>query len=293
MIDLAGLFNGQKEQVAKEIGDACRNVGFFYIKNHGIDNALVDRLMSEGKRFFALPLEEKQKIDMSLSPCYRGFFELGGELTSKRKDWKEGYYFGADLPESHPDVAAKVPMHGPNLWPTTETFEDFGTLVMDYMNALTELGHLIMEGVALSLGLEEKFFRTRFTEEAFTPFRLFHYPLALSPAEKLWQEKNGGAAAGVFQSESEEEHLDGTWGVAQHTDYGVLTILKQDDIGGLQVKNGKGDWVRLVVLVLCFACRVVCLGSMGKYECVYVCVCVREREREREIPRERVEEVGW
>lgn len=148
VIDLAPLFKGSKEEielVSRQIGEACERVGFFYISNHGVSEDLVSRLFSEGKRFFRQPKELKQAIHMRNSPVYRGWFELGGELTSRQPDLKEGLYFGAELPMDHPKVQTRTPMHGPNQWPPADTFPGFDRLILDYMEALTELGHTIMQ----------------------------------------------------------------------------------------------------------------------------------------------------
>jgi len=93
---------------------------------------------------------------------------------------------------------------------------------MSYMDALTHLGHQLMELVGRSLNLGENYFREKYTNEPFTPFRLFYYP----PDEM-----------GL--------HDDNTirWGVGEHTDYGVLTLLAQDNIGGLQIKLKDGTWI--------------------------------------------------
>jgi len=114
-----------------------------------------------------------------------------------------------------------VQMHGTNQWPDPSEFPDFPEIVLGYMAALTELGHVLMSGVALSLGLAENYFRERFTSEPFTPFRLFHYP--------------------------SDPSSDGTerWGVGEHPDYGVLTILATDDVPGLEVRNRADRWVKV------------------------------------------------
>lgn len=123
---------------------------------------------------------------MKNSNAFRGYFELGGELTSYKADWKEGLYFGEELDETHPDVIAKKPMHGKNQFPDEKDFPNYKKVVLEYMAKMTELGHTILEGVALSLGLESNFFRTKFTSQPFTPFRLFHYP-----SDKLGLDENG------------------------------------------------------------------------------------------------------
>ncbi len=199
VIDLAPMFGvdpKQKQAVAAELFRACRSVGFFYVKNHGISKQLIARLFSEGKRFFSLPVEVKNKIHMKQSDCYRGYFMLGEELTSKKKDWKEGLYFGAECGLDHPSVKAKIPMHGPNQWPDATDFPGFDRLIIDYMDACTELGHTIMTGIAMGLGIESDYFRSRFTKEPFTPFRLFWYPTDLSPDEQERMQKMSDANSG-------------------------------------------------------------------------------------------------
>jgi polar amino acid transport system ATP-binding protein len=172
-----------------------------------------------------------------------GFFKLGDELTSKRRDWKEGLYLGAELPLDHPKVRARVPMHGPNQWPDAHRFPGFDQMIVEYMAALNELGHRIMEAVALSLSLDRAFFRRHFTEDPFTPFRLFYYPVARSPAEAEAEAKGMRTLADTYAPVRPEELRDGQFGVARHTDYGILTILYQDESGGLQVENRCGQWI--------------------------------------------------
>ena len=86
------------DEVARGIGEACRAHGFFYVVGHGIDEALGQRLEDLSRRFFALPEETKARYAMPLGGrAWRGWFPLGGELTSGRPDRKEGMYFGAEL----------------------------------------------------------------------------------------------------------------------------------------------------------------------------------------------------
>lgn len=212
VVDVSSLLPGaagdaRPEEAARLIGRACAEHGFFYARNHGIPAALVRRLQALGHAFFEQ--DEETKSRAALNTDYRGYFRLGGELTGGRPDWKAGLYFGAELGAGHP-----LPMHGPNVWPELPGLRE---AVEEYMAAAASLGHSLMEGVALSLGLERDFFRREFTSEPFTPFRLFYYPCDEAPP--------------------------GTLGVGEHTDYGVLTLLLQDDSGGLQVRARSGEWV--------------------------------------------------
>ena len=138
---------------------------------------------------------------------WKGYFAVGEELTSGKPDNKEGLYFGEEYSIESEPVSKKWAMHGPNQFP--EPRDVWKTAVLRYMDALTKLGHIIMSAVALSLQLPSDFFKLKFCNpKAFTPFRIFRYP--------------GGSD---------------NFGVGRHTDYGVLTILKQDDVGGLQVED--------------------------------------------------------
>src|ERR1700694_1021873 len=98
--------------VAAEIDAACRGMGFFFVVGHGVPLELQARLDSLAREFFALDDPEKAEIDMKLGGrAWRGWFPVGGELTSGEPDMKEGLYFGQELPKS--DTA----LHGPNLFP--------------------------------------------------------------------------------------------------------------------------------------------------------------------------------
>ncbi|VTU30260.1 isopenicillin N synthase family dioxygenase [Variovorax sp. PBL-E5] len=219
LIDIAALVAGTpaRAAVAAEIGAACRAHGFFYAIGHGVDPALTHRLETLSRRFFALDEATKMRWRMALGGrAWRGYFPLGGELTSGLPDWKEGLYLGTELADDHPLVRAQTPVHGRNLIPDIEGFRQ---TLLDYMDAVTQLGHRLMEGIALSLGLEAGYFHDRYTADPLILFRLFNYPTQPVPAG-----------------------LDVAWGVGEHTDYGLLTVLHQDDIGGLQVRTAAG-WV--------------------------------------------------
>ncbi|MBI3652786.1 MAG: isopenicillin N synthase family oxygenase [Acidobacteria bacterium] len=233
LIDLRALLAGTRErhEVARQIGKACRQCGFFYITGHGVAESLQQQLETLSREFFAQPLEEKLKIRMALGgSAWRGYFAVGEELTAGKPDCKEGLYFGAELDETHPLVKARTPMHGRNLFPAYPAA--LRQTVLDYMHAMTTLGHQLMAGIALSLDLEETYFAQHYTQEPLTLFRLFHYP-----ADRATQVQ------------------EASWGVGEHTDYGVLTILKQDETGGLQVKS-QGRWLDAPPLAQAFICNI-------------------------------------
>ncbi|MFN0251110.1 MAG: 2-oxoglutarate and iron-dependent oxygenase domain-containing protein, partial [Kofleriaceae bacterium] len=118
-IDISALRDGDPDgAVARAIDRACRDNGFFAIVGHGIAPSLADDLQRVSRAFFARPEEQKLAIAMAhAGRRWRGFFPVGGELTSGIPDAKEGIYFGRELPADDPRVIAGVPLHGPNLWP--------------------------------------------------------------------------------------------------------------------------------------------------------------------------------
>jgi isopenicillin N synthase-like dioxygenase len=215
-----------RNEVARQIGEACEQCGFFYITGHGVDETLQQRLEETSRRFFAQDLKTKLEIEMSRGGrAWRGYFPVGGELTSGQPDLKEGIYFGEELPNDHPLVQAGTPLHGPNLFPST--IPELRELVLEYMGAMTTLGHRLMAAISSSFGLDESYFQREYTSNPLILFRIFNYPPA--PASGF--------------------------GVGQHTDYGLLTMLKQDDSGGLQIKV-QSNWVDADPMPNSFVCNV-------------------------------------
>ncbi|WP_194722132.1 isopenicillin N synthase family dioxygenase [Noviherbaspirillum malthae] len=232
VIDVAPLVqeSGSCQEVAEQIGAACREHGFFYISGHGIDPALISRLDQLSRQFFALDDAAKLRLRMELGGrAWRGYFSAGNELTSNIPDWKEGLYLGSELGADDARVAAGTPLHGANLFPDLPGFRE---TILQYLDALTALGHRLMEGVALSLNLPRDYFVTRYLADPLVLFRIFNYPSRPAP-----------------------EGLGVQWGVGEHTDYGFLTILFQDDVGGLQVKSREG-WIEAPPLAGTFVCNI-------------------------------------
>jgi len=198
-----------------QIQAACRDRGFFYITGHGVPAGLLDQLADASAEFFALPPADKLEIAMERGGlAWRGYFPVGAELTSGRPDLKEGLYFGTELAGDDPRVRAGLPLHGRNLFP--RQVPRLEPLVLSYLDALTRAGQAVLTGVALSLDLEADYFAAGYTADPTVLFRIFHYP----PSPPQTQD----------------------WGVGEHTDYGLITLLAQDDSGGLQVAAPEG-WI--------------------------------------------------
>jgi isopenicillin N synthase-like dioxygenase len=201
--------------VAADIDRACRRFGFFRIAGHGIARDRLAELERSSRAFFALPTERKAAIGMARGgAAWRGWFPLGGELTAGRPDHKEGIYFGTELAPDHPAVLAGRPLHGTNLFPAEPA--TLRAAVLGWMDAMADLGDLLLRAMAVGLGLPADWFATTVAADPTLLFRIFRYP----PAP------------------------DGGWGVAEHTDYGLLTILAQDDHAGLEVRGPDG-WIEV------------------------------------------------
>lgn len=213
IIDIAKLLDGSDPQVvAVQVRDACENVGFMYIKNHGVPKTLIEQMYAMTKIFFELPLEAKQRINIIHSgPTLRGYIPIYGENVDPQntRDFKECFDYGQDGSEVSP-------FFGANLMPTA--MPEFKQQCEAYHEAMVKLAKQLIAAVALSLDLPASYFE-KLQRKPITIQRLLHYP----PQQ--------GAI-------SQEE-----MGVGAHTDYGFLTILSQDQVGGLQVRNREGEWV--------------------------------------------------
>ena len=225
IIDISPLVSGgDGSDVARELDRACREHGFFYVVGHGVDGELQARLDRLSREFFELPEGEKAAISMDRGGrAWRGWFPVGGELTSGVPDLKEGIYFGRELPPS------PLPMHGPNLFPQRPA--GFDDTVLSYMAAVEQAAQAVLRGLAVGLGLQPDWFVQNLTADPLVLFRIFHYP----PSE-------AGSAD--------------QWGVGEHTDYGLLTLLRQDEHGGLQVRAPAGGWIDAPPVENSFVCNI-------------------------------------
>jgi isopenicillin N synthase-like dioxygenase len=200
----------QSDAAPHEIDRACRSFGFFAIRGHGVSTELRKSLIQSAIAFFGRSAEEKQHVALAKGgAAWRGWFPLGGELTSGVPDLKEGYYFGRELPND------ARPMHGPNIWPQSPA--SLRPLVTEWMATMEPLAQDVLSLMADGLGVGRSFFRDDLTADPTPLFRIFRYPP--HPAD-----------------------ADDRWGVAEHSDYGLLTLLAHDGTAGLQVKVAD-DWI--------------------------------------------------
>ena len=222
IIDISGLRSANiadRKAVGAALRAACLDKGFFYIKSHGVSEGLISDVFSEAAAFFALPPEQKDEVNKTKSPCNRGYEPLQGQTleAGAPPDLKEGYYVGPDHAPDDPRVLAGMFNHGANQWPSQRP--NFKPVMQSYLNEMMALSARMMEGIALSLDLPENYF-DGYNHDPMATVRLLHYPP--QPAQARPNQKGAGA----------------------HTDFGGLTLLRQDDVGGLQVWDQASDgWI--------------------------------------------------
>ena len=219
VIDLAG------SRAPQEVHKACREIGFFYVANHGIAQSLIDAQFECARRFYALPDEKKLAIHMKKSASTAGYEPIGGQILDSQDagsekappDLKESFYCAMELPDDHAWAKKKIRGFGHNQWP--EGLPGFKEQTLAYQAAMRELGNRVLAVLARSLELPENYF-VPYYDWPGTTLRLLRYPP--HPQAALANQLGAGA----------------------HTDWGGVTLLAQDDLGGLEVRNIEDQWVQ-------------------------------------------------
>jgi isopenicillin N synthase-like dioxygenase len=215
VVDLTPLRDGSDPHaVAKALLAASQNLGFIYISGHGIPQDAIVAARRHAFDFFRSPVEEKQRY--TVSPKHRGWLSRGGARMQDDAD--------ADLKESflwgYQDDSGFTPsdheLRGPNQWP--DFVPGMEGSAVDYFNHADRVARDLLAGFALGLNLERNFF-----------LRTCRIPLSR-------------ASFVYYPSQSTRTDMQ-VFGVGPHTDFGVLTVLCQDDVGGLQVENLEGHWI--------------------------------------------------
>ncbi|XVF15511.1 hypothetical protein REPUB_Repub09cG0160200 [Reevesia pubescens] len=234
-------------ELVKQLDEACREAGFFYVKGHGIPETLVKEVRNMTHKFFDLPYEEKLKIKMTPAAGYRGYQRIGENITKGVPDTHEAIDCYKELKQGMYGALGK-PMEGCNQWPHNPP--NFKELMEEYISLCTELSRKIMRGIALALGGLPDEFEGERGGDAFWVMRLIGYPVASTANGKCTTENDVGCGA--------------------HTDYGLLTLVNQDeDITALQVRNKSGEWISAPPIPGTFVCNIgdmLKILSNGLYE---------------------------
>jgi isopenicillin N synthase-like dioxygenase len=220
IIDFAGVrarYPAGLRAAAREVHRACTTVGFFYISGHGISSGVLEAAAAAARRFFDFPTDTKRIVAANAN--HRGFHAKGDALMygAKKPDAKEFYSIGLELGADDPNVRAGEPLRGPNNWPAF--MPELRPALYRYFEEMGACGADLLRVVALSLGLDESFFVPRYTKPLQRTQIIYYPPQAP-------------------RTETDE------FGVAPHSDYGCITLLWQDDNGGLQVMNAASkSWI--------------------------------------------------
>jgi isopenicillin N synthase-like dioxygenase len=219
VIDVGPLFNGSEEAAratAAQIRQASVEVGFFYVRGHNVPSRLMQDMLAQARQFFARPEAEKRRIQVN--KAHRGYVPFAQTTLGRayKPDLKESLNFAYPFQPGDPYLAAGKPLIGVNQWPDDEPL--LRATAEAYYDAVFELGQRVLEGFALALDLERGFFRALY-RRPLVRARLIHYP------------------------PQAEATAEGQFGAAPHTDWGCITVLWQDDVGGLQVRNRSGQWI--------------------------------------------------
>ncbi|WP_031509689.1 isopenicillin N synthase family dioxygenase [Streptomyces megasporus] len=235
VIDLSAADRGEEERsrLHRDLHTAAHEVGFFHLVGHGVDASRTEALMTAVRRFFALPEADRLAIGNLNSPHFRGYTRIGDERTGGSRDWRDQLDIGAERPARTPgpDEPPYWWLEGPNQWPAA--LPELRTIALEWIDTLSGVAGRLLRELLASIGAPPDFYADAFAERPHLHLKLVRYP--------------GRAPDG------------GDQGVGAHKDYGFLTLLLQDDVGGLQVRRPDGTFLDVPPLPGAF---VVNLGEL-------------------------------
>lgn len=215
VIDIGPLRDGtDPDAVARALREASQTLGFIYITGHGIPDHVIEAARETAYDFFRAPEQAKESV--RVSEKHRGWIDQGGAKMQDdvAPDLKESFVWGYQ--DAAGDTPADHALRGPNQWPGA--VPEMERRAMAYFEGAQDVAHHLMRGFARGLDLPENFF-----------LRTAARPLS--------------RASYVYYPSQPATAPDGQFGVGPHTDFGVLTVLCQDSVGGLQIQDVNGDWI--------------------------------------------------
>ncbi|MES0881927.1 isopenicillin N synthase family dioxygenase [Roseibium sp. SCP14] len=233
VIDLDPLISnapGGLEAVAEDIGHAAREIGFFYVKNHGIDDELIKRTFAAARDLFSQSDDFKMDLTKGFFETNRGYVPMEGENLdpTKPSDLKEAFNIGLDLAADDPRILNGESFRAVNQWPALHGWREG---VLEYFDSAWDLGCKMHKAIAVDLGEAPDFFEDKLDAPLAT-LRLLHYP------------------------PQPENAKSGQIGAGEHTDYGNITILLSDSVGGLEVRRRDGVWLKAPKIDGTFVCNI-------------------------------------
>jgi isopenicillin N synthase-like dioxygenase len=234
VIDLAALAPAAagRTRELQRLREAAHAFGFFQLGGHGVAPALDEDLRRQARQLFALPDADKQAIAMLHSPQFRGYTWPGAELTRGRSDWREQLDLGRQAPALDA-IALKASgalpaarLHGPNQWP--RALPAFRAAVEAWQQAMEDVLLRVLEACAEALGQPRGIFRPLYRDQPWWTMKLIRYPGQAQDAQ----------------------------GVGAHKDGELLSLIAQDQTGGLQVETADGAWIDAQPLPGCYVVNV-------------------------------------
>ncbi len=222
VIDFGGMLGRdptEKAKVAAALSDACVNIGFFYIENHGIPQTLIDSMFAQAERFFRIPSEDKVAIHVKQSPSlvgYVGMEEENADPAVSKGDIHEGFDFIAEDADTAFGFMEGDFRKTGNQWPAN--LPGFREVMTEYSIAVRLLVRRMFAAFALGLDLPEDYFAPM-SDKPMALTRMMYYPSQSGPLDLS------------------------RMGVGAHTDHECFTILAQDSVPALQVRNRRGRWI--------------------------------------------------
>jgi isopenicillin N synthase-like dioxygenase len=215
-VDLADFLSDdpkRKQKFVNEIGSAYEEIGFVALKNHFLDDVLVEKLYKEVKSFFALPEETKKTYERNDIGGQRGYVSFGKEHAKGKKegDLKEFWHFGQE-PEKNANLTEEYPENV-----VVKELPQFNAVGMEAYRMLEKTGIYVLRALALHIGINEHYF-DHWASNGNSILRPIHYP-------PITQEPKGAVRAGA------------------HGDINLITLLMGASTGGLQVQRKDGEWI--------------------------------------------------
>ncbi|KAH9191193.1 hypothetical protein AeNC1_006828 [Aphanomyces euteiches] len=219
---------------SSQMRQACIDVGFFYLANHGIPDGLITSVYDEMRHFFSQTDEEKRKV--LANENMRGYTAMNEEIldpaVQTRGDTKEGYYICREAQ----DDELHLPLHGKNVFPDPVAYPSFRPVMQEYFNRMSTLGYHVAQIFASAAGAPGAFAEPGMFDRPMAALRLLHY------------------------SDCKSDIDSGIFGAGAHTDYGLLTLLSTDENPGLEIYHNQ-EWIAVPVRPNCF---IVNIGDMGE-----------------------------
>lgn len=216
VLDISQFHGRERDAFVAELRHVLHDHGFFYLTGHGVEQAFIDDVIAASKRFFALPMDEKLKIEMIKSPHFRGYNRAGQERTRGEQDWREQLDINTEgtAAEIGPGTPPWKWLQGPNQWP--EALPELKPLLLAYQAEVTRIGIDILKAIAVALDQPEDVFAGIYDPQPSQLLKIIRYP-------------------GRDVAETDQ-------GVGAHKDGGFVTVLLQDKTPGLRVRTEAGEW---------------------------------------------------